>query len=217
MTPDFPANAAPIKFYRHPLSGHCHRVEMMLSILDLPYELVEVDLLKGAHKAPEFLELNLLGQVPVIDDNGTLVADSNAILVYLVQAYGAGTDWLPTAPKSAAEVQRWLSLTVSHVATGPSRARWRTLIGAGDTPETGEAREASHAFLGLMEGMIAGRDFLVGDSPTIADVAAYAYIAHAPEGGVSLADYPLVRAWIDRVQGIKGFVPMQASPIPEIA
>ncbi|NKX36433.1 glutathione S-transferase [Rhodobacteraceae bacterium R_SAG4] len=217
MNPDFPANAAPIKFYRHPLSGHCHRVEMMLSILDLPYALIEVDLLKGAHKAPEFLELNLLGQVPVIDDNGTLVADSNAILVYLVQAYGAGTDWLPTAPKPAAEVQRWLSLTVSHVATGPSRARWRTLIGAGDTAEAIAAREASHTFLGLMEGMIAGRDFLVGDSPTIADVAAYAYIAHAPEGGVSLADYPLVRAWIDRVQGIKGFVPMQASPIPKIA
>lgn len=217
MNPDFPANAAPIKFYRHPLSGHCHRVEMMLSILDLPYELIEVDLLKGAHKAPEFLELNLFGQVPVIDDNGTLIADSNAILVYLVQSYGAATDWLPTTPKDAAEVQRWLSLTVSHVATGPSRARWRTLIGAGDTPETEAAREVSHDFLSQMEGLIAGRDYLVGDRPTIADVASYAYIAHAPEGGVSLDCYPLVRAWIERVAALPGFVPMVASPVPEPA
>ncbi|WOI31466.1 glutathione S-transferase [Tritonibacter scottomollicae] len=217
MNPDFPANAAPIKFYRHPLSGHCHRVEMMLSILDLPYELIEVDLLKGAHKAPEFLELNLFGQVPVIDDNGTLIADSNAILVYLVQSYGAETDWLPTTPKDAAEVQRWLSLTVSHVATGPSRARWRTLIGAGDTPETEAAREVSHDFLSQMEGLIAGRDYLVGDRPTIADVASYAYIAHAPEGGVSLDCYPLVRAWIERVAALPGFVPMVASSVPEPA
>jgi len=217
MNPDFPANAAPIKFYRHPLSGHCHRVEMMLSILDLPYELIEVDLLKGAHKAPEFLELNLFGQVPVIDDNGTLIADSNAILVYLVQSYRAETNWLPTTPKDAAEVQRWMSLTVSHVATGPSRARWRTLIGAGDTPETEAAREVSHDFLSQMEGLIAGRDYLVGDRPTIADVASYAYIAHAPEGGVSLNCYPLVRAWIERVAALPGFVPMVASPVPEPA
>jgi len=217
MNPDFPASAAPIKFYRYPLSGHCHRVEMMLSILDLPFDLIEVDLMQGAHKATAFLELNMFGQVPVIDDNGTIISDSNAILIYLVQAYGADSGWLPTAPKQAAEVQRWLSLTVSHMASGPSRARWRTLIGAGDTPETDAARKASHVFLSQMEGLIAGRDFLVGDRPTIADVASYAYIAHVPEGGVSLDCYPLVRAWVARVAALPGFVPMAASPIPEPA
>lgn len=217
MNAEFASSSAPIKLYRHPLSGHCHRVEMMLSILDLPYELVDLDLLQGAHKAPAFLDLNPFGQVPVLDDNGTIVSDSNAILVYLVEAYGKETGWLPRAPGVAAAVQRWLSLTVSHLATGPARARWPTLTGASDTPETETARAISHAFLEQMEGLISGQHYLAGEAPTIADVSAYAYIAHAPEGGVSLAAYPKVRAWIDRVEALQGFVPMQASPLPELA
>ena len=71
----------PIKLYRHPLSGHCHRVELFLSLLELPYELVDVDLVNGEHKQPEFLGKNIFGQVPVIDDDGTLLSDSAAILV----------------------------------------------------------------------------------------------------------------------------------------
>ncbi len=79
-----------IKLYRHPLSGHAHRVELMLSLLGLPTELIFVDLMKGEHKTPEFLAINSFGQVPVIDDNGTVLADSNAILVYLAAKYGRG-------------------------------------------------------------------------------------------------------------------------------
>lgn len=86
----FPAANSPIKAYRHALSGHCHRVELMLSLLDIPYETIDLDLAKGAHKAPEYLELNPLGQVPVIDDNGVTLADSNAINVYLVTKYNNG-------------------------------------------------------------------------------------------------------------------------------
>ena len=78
----------PIKFYNFPRSGHAHRVELMLSLLDLPTETIFVDLAQGAHKQPEFLALNAFGQVPVIDDQGTVLADSNAILVYLAQRYG---------------------------------------------------------------------------------------------------------------------------------
>lgn len=217
MNPMFPANAAPITFYTFALSGHCHRVALMLSLLELPYEAVEVDLMSGAHKEAAFLELNALGQLPVIVDNGTVISDSNAILVYLAQAYGAPGLWLPTEAKRLAEVQRWLTLTASHVATRLSPARWRTLTGNGDTPETEAARAASHDFLRLMERMIAGRDFLVGNAPTLADVAAYAYVAHVPEGGVSLADYPLIRAWVARVAAQPRFVPMVASPIPDVA
>src|SRR5215207_824485 len=100
--------AKPIRLFRHPLSGHAHRVELLLSLLGLPTELVFVDLAKGAHKQPEFLAISPFGQVPVIDDNGTLLSDSNAILVYLAQKYGNGS-WLPSEPLAAAKVQRWLS------------------------------------------------------------------------------------------------------------
>lgn len=80
----------PIKLYNFPLSGHAHRVELMLSLLELPTELLFVDLANGAHKRPEFLAINPFGQVPVIDDGGTVISDSNAILVYLAKKYGNG-------------------------------------------------------------------------------------------------------------------------------
>ena len=108
-----------IKLYRHPLSGHAHRVELMLSLLGVPTELVFVDLMKGAHKTPEFLALNRFGQVPVIDDNGIVLADSNAILVYLAGKYGNG-QWLPSDPLAQAKVQRWLSVASGELARGSS-------------------------------------------------------------------------------------------------
>lgn len=76
----------PIKLFRHPLSGHAHRVELFLSLLNVPTELVFVDLANGAHKTPEFLAMNPFGQVPVIDDNGVVLSDANAILVYLAKS-----------------------------------------------------------------------------------------------------------------------------------
>lgn len=99
----------PIKLYRHPLSGHAHRVELMLSLLQLPYELVSVDLANGEHKSAEFLAINAFGQVPVIDDNGTFISDSNAILVYLAKRYG-GDSWQPQDALAEARIQRWLSV-----------------------------------------------------------------------------------------------------------
>jgi glutathione S-transferase len=112
----------PIKLYNFPKSGHAHRIELMLSLLNLPTELVFVDLAKGAHKQPDFLALNPFGQVPVIDDNGTVIADSNAILVYLAKKYDNGA-WLPEEPAAAARVQRWLSVAAGPLAFGPAAAR----------------------------------------------------------------------------------------------
>ena len=93
-TPTHLHPAQPIKLYRYPLSGNSHRVELFLSILGLPVELIDVDLAAGAQKTPAFLELNPLGQVPVIQDGGVTLADSNAILVYLANKYAA-EQWLP--------------------------------------------------------------------------------------------------------------------------
>ena len=196
---------AAIKLYRHPLSGHAHRVELMLSLLKLPTELVFVDLANGAHKQAEFLALNPFGLVPVIDDNGTLVSDSNAILVYLAKKYGDG-QWLADEPLAAARVQRWLSVAAGQVAFGPAAARLITVFGAAFNAE--EVINRAHALFKVMEGELATTPFLAGSTATIADVANYAYIAHAPEGNVSLQDYPNLRAWLARVEALPGFVPM---------
>ncbi len=198
-----------IKLYRHALSGHSHRVELFLSILNLDAELVDVDLLSGAHKQPEFLAMNRFGQVPVLEDGDTIVSDSNAILVYLASQYDASRSWLPTDSKVAAQVQRFLSVAAGPVASGPASARLVTVFGAGLDHQ--HAIEIAHTVLATLDAHLESRDWLVGARPTIADVANYAYIAHAPEGGVDLSAYANVRAWLRRVEGLPGFVPMQAT------
>ncbi|WP_411835933.1 glutathione S-transferase family protein [Pseudomonas chlororaphis subsp. aurantiaca] len=199
-----------IKLYNFPRSGHAHRVELMLSLLGLPVELVFVDLAKGEHKQAEFLALNSFGQVPVIDDQGVVLADSNAILVYLAQKYGQGR-WLPSDPVGAARVQRWLSVAAGPIAFGPAVARLITVFGAQRNAEEAIAR--SHALLEVVEQELTASPYLAGSEPTIADIAGYSYIAHAPEGNVSLADYPQVRAWLARIEALPGFVGMPRTAV----
>ncbi|MGY3258684.1 glutathione S-transferase family protein [Pseudomonas chlororaphis] len=199
-----------IKLYNFPRSGHAHRVELMLSLLGLPFELVFVDLAKGEHKQADFLALNAFGQVPVIDDQGVVLADSNAILVYLAQKYGQGR-WLPSDPVGAARVQRWLSVAAGPIAFGPAVARLITVFGAQRNAE--EAIDRSHALLKVVEQELTASPYLAGSEPTIADIAGYSYIAHAPEGNVSLADYPQVRAWLARIEALPGFVGMPRTAV----
>jgi glutathione S-transferase len=199
-----------MQFYRFPLSGHSHRVELFLSLIGAPAEFVEVDLRKGAHKQADFLELNALGQVPVLKDGDVVIADSNAILVYLAKKFER-TDWLPEDAATAAKVQRWLSIAAGQIASGPAAARLITVFGAGLNATEVIAR--AHAILQVMDGELAKSDFLAGNHPTIADVAAYTYVAHAPEGNVALDSYKNVGAWLARVEALSGFVPMQSTPV----
>lgn len=198
--------ASPITLYRYPLSGHAHRVQLMLSLLHLPAELVDVDLKQAAHKRPEFLALNPFGQVPVLDDNGIILSDSNAILVYLARTYG-GESWYPSDAVSQAQIQRWLSVAAGQIAFGPAAARLVTVFGAKKNVD--EVIALAHTVLRVMEAELARHPFMVGSGATIADVAVYTYIAHAPEGNVSLSDYPAVRAWLQRIESLPGFVGMQ--------
>ncbi|HEY0913315.1 MAG TPA: glutathione S-transferase, partial [Solimonas sp.] len=193
-----------MKLYHHPLSGHAHRARLFVSLLGLPHELIEVDLKAGAHKKPDFLALNRFGQVPVLDDNGTVVSDSNAILVYLASKH-ARRDWLPQDAAGAAEVQRWLSVAAGEIAYGPAAARLVTVFGARFNPE--EVIGRAHAILGKLEDHLDGRDWLAAGHPTIADVALYSYVARAPEGNVDLSGYPRVNAFLRRIEALPGFVP----------
>lgn len=121
--------AQPIRVYGAKLSGHTHRVLLFLSLLELPFELVEVDMKAGEHKGARFLAKNPLGQVPVIEDGATVLCDSNAILVYLASEYDNGK-WLPRDPLGAAGVQRWFSLATGEILRGPGFARLVNLFGA---------------------------------------------------------------------------------------
>ncbi|MEO1017817.1 MAG: glutathione S-transferase [Pseudomonadota bacterium] len=199
-----------ITLYRHALSGHSHRVQLFLSLLELDYELVDVDLAGGAHKAPDFLKLNAFGQVPVLEDGAVMLADSNAILVYLARTYGKGR-WLPALPVGEAQVQRWLSVAAGQVAYGPASARLVNVFGAVLDHE--RAKTIAANLFAVMEAELGQQSFLVGEEPTIADIANYSYIAHAPEGDVSLEPFPGIREWLKRIEALPGFVPMQATEV----
>jgi len=195
-----------MKLYDVTLSGHAHRARLFLGLLGLPYELVPVDLAAGDHKKPNFLALNPFGQVPVLDDDGVIIADSNAILVYLATKYRR-TDWLPEDAIGAARVQRWLSVAAGQIAFGPCAARLVTLFGAPFNHDEVIAR--AHVILKLVEQALTDQTWLAADHATLADVALYSYIARAPEGDVDLSPYPQVRAWLTRVEALPGFVPFQ--------
>ena len=200
-----------IKLYRHPLSGHSHRAELLLSLLSIDATIIDIDLMSGEHKSPEYLQKNPAGQVPALEDGDVTVIDSNAILVYLASSYDVYRTWLPTDPRQASEIQRFLTAAAGPVAFGPAAARLVTLFGAG--LDHAKAVETAHTFLSQLESHLADRDWLVTDLPTIADVANYAYIAHAPEGNVDLAAYPNVKAWLGRIEQLPGFVPMVDSAV----
>jgi glutathione S-transferase len=201
----------PLKLYRHALSGHSHRVHLALSLLGLPHELVDVDLMKGEHKAPAFLKLNPFGQVPVLDDNGVIVFDSNAILVYLAHQHDASGRWLPKDAHGQAAVQAWLSIAAGQIAYGPAAARLITVFGA--KFQAAEVIARAHQLLQVIEGELSARPYLVGTDVTLADIALYSYISSAPEGNVDLSSYPQVRAWLSRVESLPGFVPFQKTAI----
>jgi len=200
-----------MKLYSHPISGHVHRVRLFLSLLGLEHEVVHVDIRKGEHKAPAFLALNSFGQLPVLEDGGVVVSDSNAILVYLAKREGR-TDWLPEDAAGAAAVQRWLSVAAGEIAYGPAAARAVALFGRTADPVEVVAR--AHRILGLIDAQLAERSWIASAAatPTIADVSLYAYIARAPEGSVDLSGYPNVNAWLRRIEALPGFVPMASTP-----
>lgn len=200
-----------LKLYRHPVSGHAHRAELALSLLGLPHELIDVDLAAREHKTPEFLARHPFGQLPLLDDDGHCVWDSTAILVYLASKYDASGRWLPADPAGRAAVQAWLSVASGLIAFGPATARVITLFRTG--ADASEAIARAHALFKVMEGELSRRPFLVGDTPTLADIAGYSYIANAPEGHVDLAPYPALRGWLARIEALPGFVPFKTSPV----
>ncbi len=204
----------PIALYRAAVSGHSHRVELFLSLLGLPFELIEVNLAGKEQKTPDFLKMNPFGQVPVIRDGDVTLADSNAILVYLAQKYG-NEQWLAREPVLAAQVQSWLSVAAGLLAFGPAAARAIVLFGRAYNADEVIAR--AQALFAVMEQVLQHQAFLVGSHATLADVANYAYVARAPEGRVSLEPYPNIRRWLARIEGLPGFVPMKQSVVEGLA
>ena len=194
-----------MKLYDFELSGNCYKVRLFLSLLGLEWER-ELVALGSQNKTPEFLALNPVGLVPVLQDGESVLWDSQAILVYLARHYDKTERWLPLEAQALSQVVSWLSLATNEIGAGPAGIRRIHLFGRQEDETKGRA--LTEKVFEILEARLTQQDWLVGDRPTVADVACYPYLALAPDGKFDTSPYPGVLAWFTRIQALPGYVPL---------
>jgi glutathione S-transferase len=199
-----------VLLYDSPVSGNCYKVRLLLAHLGLPYERRTVDVVDRSNRPDLLGGLNPALRVPtLILDDGRALAESGAILWY----FGEGTRFVPEDPYERAQVLQWMFF--EQYDHEPAIAVARFWLAYSGRPQAFEDRreertKAGYRALDAMERRLDGRDYLVGDGITLADIALYAYTHVADEGGFDLARHPAIRAWLDRVAAEPGHVPITA-------
>lgn len=191
-----------MKLYDVSASGNCYKIRLLLSLLGKGYESVPIDFSKGDHLSPSFQLLNPRGQVPVLEDEGVVIWDSTAILVYLARCYG-GESWLPLDAKELAFVTQWLAVAQNEILYGLARAR--AVLRLKRPWNLQECQKIGLDILKVLDNHLSQHRWLALDRVTIADIACFPYVALAPEGGVPLEDYPAVLQWISRIKALPGY------------
>ena len=187
-----------MRLHDHAASGNCYKARLLLSLLDLPYKRVDVDIFAGDTLTEAFGALNPVRETPVLQlDDGTVITQSPAILWFLAE----GTPFLPDDPVGRAHALQWLAFEQERVMGGIGGPRFRRLTGR---PEIPGRLETGADALAVLDAELARRDWLVGDACTIADLAVFGYGHRA--GDVDLEVGPHVQAWIDRIRALPGFV-----------
>jgi glutathione S-transferase len=193
-------------------SGNGYKVRLALTQLGIPFELIELDILSGETRTPEFLARNPNGRIPVLEiEPGSYLPESNAILWYLAHR----TALVPTGRLARAQVLQWQFFEQYSLEPNLAVARfWLRFLRVGEERRAALAakQRAGKAALGVLEQHLATRDYLVGGRYSIADLSLYAYAHVAEEGGVSLAPFPAVGDWLGRVRAQPGHIPITARP-----
>ena len=199
-----------MRLYNSQLSGNCWKVRQILALRGIGYERVEVDVFDRSNR-PELLGgKNPALRVPTLElDDGEFLAESNAILWYL----GDGSPYLPDDALARARVLQWMFFEQYEVEPSIAVARfWIALLGEREkyADELEAKWRAGNRALAALDGHLEGRDWLVGEGFTIADISLYAYTHVAEDGGFDLGRYPKVQAWLERVAAVPGYVPLEA-------
>lgn len=199
-----------LRFYNFPGSGNSYKLRLLLTQLGREFERVDIDLLDGETQTERFRGRNPLGQTPFIElDDGRVLAESNAILWYLAE----GTPYLPEDSWARAQILQWMSFEQYRIEPNIGTVRyWTRLLKIGDERRDEIARKvsAANAALGILDRHLAGRPFVAGERYGIADISLYAYSHLAPEADVSLAPYPAVLGWFERIKAEPRHIPMSA-------
>ncbi|MDB9372773.1 glutathione S-transferase family protein [Nodularia sphaerocarpa] len=190
----------PLKLYDFLPSGNSYKIRLLLTQMGMPFERIDVNILKGETRTPEFLSKNPNGKIPVLEVNtGKYLAESNAILVYLSE----GTEFLPYDRFLRAQVLQWLFFEqYSHEPFIATSRFWISILGKAEEYRLAieQKREPGYAALKIMENHLMTHYFFVNERYTIADIALFAYTHVADEGGFDLTKFPAIQAWIERVK-----------------
>ncbi len=198
------------RLYDYLPSGNGYKIRLLLTQLGIPFERIELDLIKRETRTSAFLAKNPNGRIPVLEiEPGIFLSESNAILIYLSE----GTPYLPSARLERAYVMQWLFFEqYSHEPFIATSRFWLTHGMAEQKQQAlAERQEPGYAALGVMEQRLQDHPFLVGDRYTIADIALFAYTHVADEGNFDLNRFPAIQTWIQRVQSQPHHIPITQS------
>lgn len=199
-----------MKLYDFELSGGCYKIRLFLNILGLEYEKLDVDFLgRRQHTTQPHLALSPFGEIPILEDDGFRLHDAQAILVYLASKYDPSGRWYPEDAEGAGLIQQWLSAASSEIMNAAGARLVRML----NYPLDLAALQAgAERVFEIMDTHLASHDWLAVGHPTIADIACFPDTAMAGEGGIDLEPYPHLVQWIERMNGIDGFIPTPDNP-----
>jgi glutathione S-transferase len=198
-----------ITLYDTPDSGNCYKVRLTLNQLEIPFDSVSVDIMKGETRADEYLALNPNGRVPMLVlEDGTPLSESNAIICHLAR----GSHLRPSDPVAEAQMLAWMFFEqYSHEPYIATTRFWLYFLkdAEGYAEQIARNMPRGYAALDVMEKRLAQHEFLVGESYSLADIALYAYTHVADEGGFELGSYSGILRWLDRVRGQHLHIPME--------
>jgi glutathione S-transferase len=200
-----------IKLHDYILSADCYKIRLMLALLGREFEPVKVNIHPGReNQSAAFLALNPRGRIPVLEEDGQVISDPIAILTYLALRHDGSRKWLPDDAAAHGRVMMWLAFSGAELDR-VSQIRTNAITSAGgDPPGAMTDAYASLTILEdhLAEGELTGRPWLVGNHPTIADIAVFPPVILAPDGEISLDGFPAIWRWLDRVKRLSGFIVM---------
>lgn len=202
-----------ITLYDYELSGNCYKIRLLLSMLGISYEKKAIEFYPAAeHKSDSFLSINPLGQLPVLQDGELNITDSHAILVYLARQYDDSDRWFPiNDPIRLGIVTQWMCFADALTSTASSA---RLVNGFFYDLDGDTCRQGAHRLFRILDEHLWFNEqeeqpwIVPGNTPTIADLACFAYVILSEEGGILRIDYPAIRRWTDRVKRLPNFIVM---------
>ena len=201
-----------MQLYDYILSGSAYKARLLMALLNVEYDTVPVDFYPGGeHRKPDFLGLNPAGTIPVLVDGDLVLCDTQAILAYVARKCDPSGAWFPVDdPAMLGQILQWLAFS-SRLTDTAGAARLHDMIAR--PLDIDAARAATHKALRELEAHLTERgfedkSFLVGDHPTIADIACFPYAALSPDGGIPHDDYPAIRRWLIAIRRLPDFIDM---------